>query len=148
MPSPIRVAIVGLGREVAIGPGVWALLAHIPYLIASPKYEIVAVQNSTVESSQASIDAHKLGSQVKAYGSPEDLAKDPNVDLVIVSVKVEKHYALTKPALLAGKDVFVEWPLGANTAEAEELTKLAEENGSKTIIGLQARASPLVHKLK
>lgn len=42
----------------------------------------------------------------------------------------------------------MEWPLGASTAVAEELTKLAEEKGVKTIVGLQARASPLVVKIK
>lgn len=131
-----------------MGPGLWAAKAHLPYLIASTHYQITAVSNSSIPSAQASIDFHHLGPDVKAYGSPEDLANDPHVDLIIVTVRVEKHYALTKPALLAGKDVFVEWPLGASTAEAEELTKLAEEKGAKTIVGLQARASPLVVKIK
>jgi predicted dehydrogenase len=38
----------------------------------------------------------------------EVIANDPNVDLILVSVKLGTHYALTKLALLAGKDVFVE----------------------------------------
>lgn len=149
MSSPIRVGLVGLGKgPMNLGPGVWGAAVHLPYLLASPKYTLVAVQNSSIESAQASIDWHKLPSTVKAYGTPEDLAKDPNVDLVVVCVIVDKHYRLAKPALLAGKDVFVEWPLGASTAEAEDLTKIAKETGSKTIMGLQARASPLVLKVK
>ncbi len=149
MSSPIRVGLIGLGKgPISFGPGVWGAAVHLPYLLASPKYTLVAVQNSSVESAQASIDWHKLPPTVKAYGTPEDLAKDPNVDLVVVCVMVNKHYGLAKPSLLAGKDVFVEWPLGASTAEAEELTKIAEEKGSKTIMGLQARASPLVLKVK
>ncbi|KAH8810712.1 putative oxidoreductase [Xylogone sp. PMI_703] len=147
--SPIRVGLIGLGRETGgSAVGVWAIKTHLPYLLASPKYEIVALGNSTVESAKASIAYHKLGQHVKAYGSPEDLANDPNVDLVVVSVAVGKHYALSKPALLAGKDVFVEWPLGASVAEAEELTEIAASKGVKTIVGLQARPSPLVLKLK
>lgn len=39
-------------------------------------------------------------SSVAAYGSPEDLAADSNVDLVIVTVQVGKHDALTKPVRL------------------------------------------------
>lgn len=45
-------------------------------------------------------------------------------------------------------EVYVEWPLAATIAEADELTSLAKANGSKTIVGLQSLADPLVHKLK
>jgi predicted dehydrogenase len=149
MSSPIHIGILGLGKgEGGLVPGLWAAKGHLPYLLSSPKYKVVAVCNSTVESSQASIDFHKLGSDVKAYGTPEDIANDPNVDMVAVCVQVGKHYKLTKPALLAGKDVFVEWPLGASTSEAEELNQLAKAKGVKTVVGLQARASPVVTKMK
>ena len=99
-------------------------------------------------SAEASIAHHNLGVAVKAYGSPKDLADDPNVDMVVISVNVAKHFALAKPAILAKKDVFVEWPLGANTKEAEELTMLAKREGVKTMVGLQGRANPMVVKVK
>ena len=147
--SPIRVGIIGLGIGNAdFAPGLWAATAHLPYLQASPAYRITAVSNSSAKSAQTAINHHKLGSDVKAYGSPSDIAADPNVDLIVVSVKVGAHYALTKPALLAGKDVYVEWPLAATIAESEELTALAKEKGVKTIVGVQARASPLITKLR
>jgi predicted dehydrogenase len=47
------------------------------------------------------------------------------VDLVVISVNVQSHYSLAKPALQAGKDIFVEWPVGINLDEAEELTQIA-----------------------
>jgi predicted dehydrogenase len=117
-------------------------------LLALPNYEIVAVSNSTVESSERSIKHHNLPASTKAYGNAEDLAKDPNVDLVVVSVFVGRHYELTKPAIAHGKDVFVEWPLGASVAEAKELTELAAAKGVKTIVGLQSRTNPLYHQIK
>ncbi|TVY49794.1 Galactose/lactose metabolism regulatory protein [Lachnellula occidentalis] len=148
-PSPIRVGIIGLGfSESNYTPGVWAAKSHLPYLQASPAFHLTAVANSSVKSAQASIDHYNLGSDVKAYGSPSDIAADPNVDFIVVAVRVGSHYALTKPALLAGKDVFVEWPLAATLSQAEELTALAKEKGVKTIVGVQARASPLVIKLR
>lgn len=85
---------------------------------------------------------------VATYADPTAIASDPNVDIVAVSVNVPEHYALTKPALEAGKDVFVEWPLARNLAEAEELTQLAKEKGVKTMIGLQARQNPSIVKAK
>lgn len=113
----------------------------------------MAICNSSIESALAAIAFHNLNSSpgtetVKAYGDPTALASDPNVDLVVVSVNIAKHYELTKPALEAGKDVFVEWPLGKTAAEAEELRDLAEARGVRTIVGAQARASPLLEKIK
>lgn len=147
--SAIRVGIIGLGISTGtLFPGIWATIAHLPYLLSSPKHAITAVTNSTIAFAQRSIDHHNLGSHVKAYDNPQDLASDPNVDLVVICVQVQKHYELAKPALMKGKDVFVEWPLASTTAEARELLSLAEAHGSKTIVGLQARASPLVRQLK
>ena len=147
--SVIRVGLIGLSTKKELSnTGAWASLAHFPFLAASPHYRVVALLNSTIESAKASIAHHHLGPDVKAYGSPEDLAKDENVDLVVVSVQVDKHYALAKPALMAGKDLFVEWPLGANLGQAEELAELAKAKGVRTVVGLQARPSVVVKKIK
>ncbi|RDW91640.1 hypothetical protein BP5796_02805 [Coleophoma crateriformis] len=54
---------------------------------------------------------------------------------------VDTHYNLTKPSLLAGKDVYVEWPLATSTAEAEELAELASYKNSRTIVGTQVYES-------
>ncbi|KAF7564007.1 hypothetical protein G7046_g91 [Stylonectria norvegica] len=148
--SPTRVALLGLApNDVAVSTlSNWGVLAHMRPLVSSPKYELVAVCNSSVESARKSIDFHKLPGTVKAYGSPEDAANDPDIDLIVVCVNVGKHFMLTKPALLAKKDVFVEWPLGATTQEAEELAQLAKEQGVRTAVGLQFRGDPHIAKVK
>ncbi|KAI4162767.1 MAG: hypothetical protein LQ342_003654 [Letrouitia transgressa] len=84
----------------------------------------------------------------KAYSKPEDMAADKDVDMVVVSVKVNLHHRLTMPALKAKKDVFVEWPLGNDLSEAEELASLARKQGVKTSVGLQARFQPSMVKVK
>jgi predicted dehydrogenase len=58
-----------------------------------------------------------------------------DVDAVVVATPIWTHYRLTKAALLAGKHVMVEKPLTANSAEAEELTELAEERGLTLMVG-------------
>jgi predicted dehydrogenase len=78
-----------------------------------------------------------------------ELAKDPEIDLVVCSVRVDRHLATIRPSLKAGKDVYVEWPLGKSLAEAKELLKLKNEGGvKKAVVGLQARQAPLIKKLK
>lgn len=123
-------------------------MAHFPYLSQSPHYAITALCNSSIECAQEAIKLHNLPPSTKAYAAPEDLAADPNVDLVVVSVKVSQHFRLVKPALLAGKDAFVEWPLGANLAEAEELLALAKEKGVRCVVGLEEAVGPGARGIK
>lgn len=52
------------------------------------------------------------------------------------------------PALKAGKAAFVEWPLASNLQQAEEMLAAAKKSGSKTLVGLQSRASPVIQKIK
>jgi len=139
--APIRVGIIGLGTTTNLAlTGSWGVFAHLRSLQGLPgAYEVVAIANSSVESAQRSIDAHKLSSSTKAYGTAKDIAADPNVDLVVISVAVPRHYALVMPVLEQGKTIFVEWPLGATAKEAEEMTRLASAKGLTNIVALQGR---------
>lgn len=144
--APIRVGIIGLSKNATTS---WAKSAHLPYLIASNgKYEIKALCNSSKESAQKAIGGYELPSTTKAYGNPEDLANDPDIDLVVCATRVDVHYKTIKPSLEAGKDVFVEWPLTSNVQDTEELARLANAKKVKAMVGLQGRVSPLYLKVK
>lgn len=141
--EPIRVGFVGLSKTG------WASYAHFPFLASSPKYQIVAICNTSVESAREAVKLYQLPTETKAYGDPEDLAKDSNVDLVVCSVRVDKHFTAIAPSVRAGKSVFVEWPLGKNLTEAEELLRLSKESKIKlAVVGLQGRFAPSVTELK
>lgn len=142
--APIKVGILGLSTK----PSAWATLAHYPYLKSSEHYQIVAVCNSSLASSEAAIAHFNLPSTTRAYDSYEKIAQDPDVELYVVSTRADTHYELTLPALKAGKNVYVEWPLGANATQAREMADLARANGCKTIVGLQGRVAPSVLKVK
>ncbi|KGO43423.1 Oxidoreductase, N-terminal [Penicillium expansum] len=144
MPDPIRIALFGLSAD----PKAWANGTHLPALKNNPHYRIVALVNSSVSSARTAIEKHGLDSDVKAYDNPQDAADDPNVDLAVISVNVASHYKLVKPCILAGKDIFVEWPLAANTQQAKELTELAKVHQVKNIVGLQERIDPCFLKIK
>jgi len=55
-----------------------------------------------------------------------------------VSVGIPKHRESVWPVIQAGKDVFVEWPLGRNLEEAREIERFAKEKDVRTMVGLQA----------
>jgi predicted dehydrogenase len=53
-----------------------------------------------------------------------------------------------RTSLIAGKSVFLEWPLDRNLPTAREMLSLSKTNGSKTIVGLQGSFSPVIRKMK
>ncbi|KAK8079980.1 NAD(P)-binding protein [Apiospora hydei] len=146
--APIRVALVGLSANAATG---WAAKAHLPYLLSAEgrsKYTIVALCNTTVAAAERAIAHFGLDpATTRAYGDPAALAADPNVELVVVSTRVDQHYDAAMPSLQAGKDVFVEWPLAENAERAAELARVAAK-GSRTVVGLQAWFAPSIVALR
>lgn len=78
-----------------------------------------------------------------------DIADDKDVDLVVCTTRVDRHYKSILPSLKAGKDVFVEWPLGRNLEEAKKLLDVAVQNDVKLgAVGLQGRFEATVETLK
>lgn len=77
-----------------------------------------------------------------------DLANDPNVDLVVCSVRVDRHFLTVRPSLIAGKAVYVEWPLDRNLEVAQEMATLAAKHNARTIVGIQGAFSPIIRKMR
>ena len=135
----IRVGIVG--ATVTQGGSGWGANAHVPALKALPQYELKAVCTSHEDTAKASAAAFGAERAFHRFG---DMAADPDVDLLVVCVRVPGHRDLVMAGLQAGKAVLCEWPLGANLAEAEEMAGLASQRSVKTIVGLQARSDPAI----
>ena len=53
----------------------------------------------------------------KLYDTMEELFADPEIDIVLNLTRPYQHYAVSKAALLAGKHVYSEKPLGADWEE-------------------------------
>jgi len=58
-----------------------------------------------------------------------ELFADPEIDIVLNLTRPYQHYEVSKAALLAGKHVYSEKPLGADLEEGMELVALAKEKG-------------------
>ena len=90
--APIRVALIGLSASAKTS---WASSAHLPYLFSSPqspnhgKYVLTALCNSSVTAAENAIRHYGLDPTTKAYGRPEDVANDADVDMVICSTRVD-----------------------------------------------------------
>ena len=139
MPDKIRVGIVG--ATVTQGGSGWGANAHVPAIKLLPEYELKAVCTSHEETAKASKE--KFGAEL-AFHDINDMAAHPDIDLIVVSVRVPWHRDLVMAGLKAGKPVFCEWPLGANLAEAEEMATSPRRGACSTMVGLQARSDPSV----
>ena len=72
----------------------------------------------------------------------------PDIDFVVCATRVDRHLATIGASLKAGKDLYVEWPLGKSLAEAKELLHLKNEGVKRATVGLQGRQAPIIKKLK
>lgn len=139
--KPVRVGFIGLN------PGIhWAATAHIPALqTLSDRYQVVGVANTSHASARNAAQAFDLP---HAFENADALVTSPEVDLVVVTVKVPHHYELVSKALAAGKHVYCEWPLGNGLAEARKMAALAEAKGVVAAVGTQMRVAPEVEYLR
>src|SRR6195256_5300480 len=119
----------------------WASTAHIPALRALPKYEIRALSAHNAESARAIGEAFGVSA---VFSDHEQLVIQPDIDVVVVTVKVPHHRELVCAALAAGKAVYCEWPLGRDCDDARAMAALAAEHGVRTVVGLQARQAPAI----
>ena len=140
MTDKIGVGIIGANANYG-----WSKRAHLPALLSLPDFELAAVCTSRPETAEESKSFY--GAKL-AFHDYTEMSNHPDVDLVVVSVSVPAHYGMVTAGLQAGKHVFCEWPLGANTDEATELAALARDKGVRTLIGLQARGGPALLRLR
>lgn len=137
----IGVGIVGLSAK-----GGWAATAHVPALRSlANDYTIVGLSASTKDSAHAAAEKYGVAFSTD---NPAELAARQDVDLMVITVKVPFHRQLVEAAILAGKNVYCEWPLGNGLGEAEYLADLARLRGVRTFVGLQARSAPVIRYLR
>ncbi len=107
----LRMGIVGAGNIVRD--------RHLPALKKHPDVEIVAVSNSTYESSER-FCADNLPSATPMQNWADLLAL-PDLDIIWIGTPPYMHSAVTVSALEAGKHVFCQARMAMDLAEAEEM---------------------------
>ena len=136
----IRLGIIGANT----GYG-WTPRAHAPALAELPEIELAAVCTAHEETARESAEKFNVP---LAFSDHKKMLEEADLDVVAVVVRVPKHYELTMDVIRAGKHVYTEWPLGANLAEAQEMSDLARERNLLTMVGLQSRAAPIFLALR
>src|SRR6266480_3730724 len=107
----LRIGIVGAGNIVRT--------RHLPALKRNSDVEIVAVSNSTYESSERFCRENSLAALPMRDWA--ELVATPDIDIVWIGTTPYMHSAVTISALEAGKHVFCQARMSMDLAEAEEM---------------------------
>jgi predicted dehydrogenase len=134
--DPLRVAVVGLGYW---GPNLLRVLAENPDVnvawICDRDHDRLALHRRRHPGARCTVHYERV-------------LVDPSVDAVIIATPVNTHYELASAALRAGKHAFVEKPLAASSALADDLAELADEQQRILMCGHTFVYSPAVRAVK
>ena len=116
--------------------------------IAKCKYsKVVALVTGHPEQNAAL--AEKLGikpSSVYTYDNYDDIAKNPEIDVVYNVLPNGMHAEYTIRAFKAGKHVLCEKPMASNSAECQQMIDAGKSAGKKLMIAYRVRREP--HNMK
>ena len=132
----IRVGIVGADTKAS-----WAKVSHVPAINDLPGLKLAAVATRNKQSAREAAEAFGADHW---FSDPFAMISDDLIDVITIAVKVPAHRELVLAALVAGKAVYCEAPLGRTVAEAEEMASAA--GSLHTAIGLQGRLNPAVRR--
>ena len=116
---PLRWGILGTG---------WIARRFVGTMRRNTRQDVYAVGSRSLESARAfAVDAGV--EQARCYGSYEELVRDSEVDVVYVATPHHLHVDHALLSLSAGRNTFVEKPIGLNDAEVSRMTAAAAESG-------------------
>lgn len=136
----------GNGKMGIIGAGNYTGSTVVPCLKkAGAKIKFIASAGGLT----AKMMAKKAGAEF-ATSDYQEILKDPEVGMVLITTRHNLHAKMVKETLEAGKSVFVEKPLCLHPEELEEISEAYKKAGKGVTltVGYNRRFSPFAVKLK
>ncbi|PNF41390.1 hypothetical protein B7P43_G14417 [Cryptotermes secundus] len=109
------------------------------------EHHVVAVAAQELDRAKAFATEHNIPI---AYGSYEELAKNPDVEVVYIGAINTLHLDIGKLMLSNGKHVLCEKPLTVNLKQTKELINLAKEKQLFLMEAVWSRCFPAYDALK
>lgn len=107
--------------------------------------ELTAIAGRSMEKTEKFKE--KYGFQ-RAYGSYEELLKDPEIEAVYIPLPNTMHYEWTIKALRQGKHVLCEKPLAPSAAQAREMFQAAKDNHVYLMEAFAYQHSPYIKEIR
>jgi len=109
-----------------------------------PEAELIAVGSRDVDTALYFAKTHGIS---KAYGTYQELADDPDIDVVYVGTPHTFHLENSVLCMRKGKAVLCEKALTINAAEAREMVRIAREENVFLMEAMIPRHVPLLKKV-
>ncbi|XP_076987330.1 trans-1,2-dihydrobenzene-1,2-diol dehydrogenase [Tamandua tetradactyla] len=135
---PLRWGIISVGL---ISSDFTTVLRMLP----CSEHQVVAVAARDLSRAQEFARRHDIP---KAYGSYEELVRDPDVEVTYVGTQHPQHKAVDLLSLKAGKSVLCEKPMGVNAAEVHEMVAMARSRGLFLMEAIWTRFFPASEALR
>ena len=110
-----------------------------PTLVAMEAMECYAVSSRSLE--KAEVFAEKYGFE-KAYGSYEEMLRDPNVELVYIATPHSHHYEHMMLCIAYGKPILCEKAFTLNAQQAKKIQEAAAQKGVYVAEAIWTRYMP------
>lgn len=136
--TPLRFGVVGLGEFGEV------------YLHCIRSLETMLDVKTTAVCSRTRERARELAQRFGVdhwYTDAQELARDPQVDVVCVVTAERDHFHPVMAALVAGKDVIVEKPLSTDLTEAQTMIDTARTTGHHLLVGHLLRFETMYRRL-
>jgi predicted dehydrogenase len=122
-----------------LGCGPIAQIAHFDSLRRARNADLYAICDRANDLRERMAAIHEPKA---AYADYDAMLADPQVEAVIVAVADQFHVALCEKALVAGKHVLVEKPMGVSVEECEQLRAVVAQSGRVLQVGYNKRFDP------
>ena len=120
---PLRLGVIGCGHW---GPN------HVRVFAEMERSEVMICADINASSLKRLANRHPAIRTTLDYRT---ILQDETIDAVVIATPTHTHGTITREALLAGKHVLVEKPLCTDTAEARDLTAIAERVDRVLMVG-------------
>jgi predicted dehydrogenase len=121
-----------------IGVGAFGLGANLPDFLKNPDVEIAAICDVNTQNIDKAVAL--TGGQPKRFKEYRRLLDDKEIDAVVITTPEWWHSIMCIDACEAGKDVYVEKPLGRFVREGRLAVEAARRNNRIVQVGTQQRS--------
>ena len=128
-----------------IGCGSFAQEVHLPYLVSNPDCRIKGICTQHQKTAIVCKEKYRPDYVTTNY---KKIIKDPEIETIFIYTKHNTHEKFTVKALKAGKNVYVEKPMGITWEECTNVYSIVKETGKFYTIGFNRRYSPHIQLAK
>lgn len=122
-----------------IGVGAFMHRMHLPHTFANPKYRIHTLCDLNEDLLKERARQYK---PLKTTTDYRDILKNPEIDVVFIGARHDKHAFFIKECAGAGKNIMVEKPMTITDQESKEVIDCVRKSKVKLMVGFNRRFSP------